>query len=331
MSRFLFLGVFGCYLAAGQTTKVDLQNQTRGVDFSTATSTKPAKTGTALPSVCSTGEAYVLTTAVAGSNLYICTAQNTWSVQSGQPGLTGPAGPQGPQGPAGPIGATGPQGAAGPIGAAGPQGPQGPAGASPTTMQAGSGVPSANCTAPSTSNLGLYTDSANGDIYVCVATNTWKRIFTGASGDAVEVTGAVQSALSTPASGSVSCYFDNAALTWQCKNAAGAVYTSVKVVAGRTMNQFMTHIGTDGVQVTAQPTDADLHMTSADRERRIDHQTRICSKSTKRCDKGAVWRRCLGDDVRWRHARDGRHYFTFRRNDQQRVHDHTWLDPKVVE
>ena len=86
MSRFLLLGVFGCYLAAGQTTKVDLQNQTRGVDFSAATSTKPAKTGTALPSVCSTGEAYVLTTAVAGSNFYICTAANTWSVQSGQPG-----------------------------------------------------------------------------------------------------------------------------------------------------------------------------------------------------------------------------------------------------
>ena len=265
MSRFLFLGVFGCYLAAGQTTKVDLQNQTRGVDFSAATSTKPAKTGTALPSVCSTGEAYVLTTAVAGSNLYICTAQNTWSVQSGQPGLTGPAGRKAPL--VRPArwsyraarccwphwGCR----TAGFPGSPGSRRRKSNDDAGRIRRAVG------NCTAPSTSNLGLYTDSANGDIYVCAATNTWKRIFTGAAGDAVEVTGAVQSALATPASGSVSCYFDNAALTWQCKNAAGAVYTSVKVVAGRTTNQFMTHIGTDGVQVTAQPTDTDLHMTAA--------------------------------------------------------------------
>jgi hypothetical protein len=266
MFRLSILGVLGCYLAAGQTTKVDLQNQTRGVDFSAATSTKPAKTGTALPSVCSTGEAYVLTTAVAGSNLYICTAANTWSVQSGQPGPAGPIGATGAQGPAGPTGATGaqgPAGPAGPIGATGPQGLQGPAGTGSTTVQTGSGVPPATCTAPSTSNLGLYTDSTNSDIYVCVATNTWKRIFTGAAGDAVEVTGAIQSALPTPASGSVSCYFDNAALTWQCKNAAGTLYTSVKVAANRTTNQFMTHIGTDGVPATAQPTDADLSMTAA--------------------------------------------------------------------
>lgn len=106
MSRFLILVILGCYLAAGQTTKVDLQNQTRGVDFSAATSTKPAKTGTSLPGVCSTGEAFVLTTATPGTNFYICTATNTWSSQLGQTG---------PQGPAGPAGATGPQGPTGSI------------------------------------------------------------------------------------------------------------------------------------------------------------------------------------------------------------------------
>jgi hypothetical protein len=265
MSRFLLLGVLGWYLAAGQTTKVDLQNQTRGVDFSAATSTKPAKTGTALPSVCSTGEAYVLTTAVAGSNLYICTATNTWSVQAGQPGPSGPTGPQGSQGLQGPQGPAGPIGATGPIGPAGPQGIQGPpgSGSNSTTIQTGSGVPSLNCDAPSTSNLALYTDSTSHDIYICVATNTWNRIFTGAAGDAVEVTGAVQSALSTPASGTVSCYFDAAALTWQCKNGAGLLFSSVKVAASRTTNEFITHIGTDGVPVTAQPADTDLSMTSS--------------------------------------------------------------------
>ncbi len=95
MSRFLILVILGCYLAAGQTTKVDLQNQTRGVDFSAATSTKPAKTGTSLPGVCSTGEAFVLTTATPGTNFYICTATNTWSSQLGQTGPQGPAGPAG--------------------------------------------------------------------------------------------------------------------------------------------------------------------------------------------------------------------------------------------
>jgi hypothetical protein len=130
-------------------------------------------------------------------------------------------------------------------------------------MQAGSGLPPANCTAPSTSNLSLYTDSTSHDIYACIATNTWKRIFTGAPGDAVEITGAVQPALATPVTGSVSCYFENSALTWQCKNAAGTVYTSVKVAAARTTNQFLTHVGLDGAPVAAQPTDADLLMTAA--------------------------------------------------------------------
>lgn len=133
------MSVLGCCLVAAQTTKIDLQNQARGVDFSAATYTKPAKTGTALPSTCSIGEAYVLTTAVPGSNFLICTATNTWTVQSGA-GQQGPQGPAGPQGPVGPQGATGPQGPVGATGAtgaqgpAGPQGPQGPAGTGSGTL-----------------------------------------------------------------------------------------------------------------------------------------------------------------------------------------------------
>jgi hypothetical protein len=108
MFRVLLICFLACYLVAAQTgTKIDLQNQTRSVDFSAANYTKPAKTGTALPPTCSTGEAYVLTTAVPGANFYICTQTNTWSLQA----------TAGPQGPAGPQGATGPQG---------PQGPAGP-------------------------------------------------------------------------------------------------------------------------------------------------------------------------------------------------------------
>lgn len=82
MSRVLIaLGAFGLLAGVIAQTKVDLQNQSRGVDFSAAPYTKPAKTGTALPPTCSTGEVYVLTSATPGSNFFICTATNSWSIQ----------------------------------------------------------------------------------------------------------------------------------------------------------------------------------------------------------------------------------------------------------
>lgn len=62
-------------------TQVDLAKQTKNVDFSTAATTKPAKTGAFLPAACATGEYFFLTTAPAGRNTYACTATNTWTVQ----------------------------------------------------------------------------------------------------------------------------------------------------------------------------------------------------------------------------------------------------------
>ncbi len=67
---------------AGQT-RIDLKNQTRAVDFSAATYTKPAKSGVSLPVTCGSGEMYVLTSGPAGSNVYVCTATNTWNLQGG--------------------------------------------------------------------------------------------------------------------------------------------------------------------------------------------------------------------------------------------------------
>ena len=64
-------------------TQVDLAKQTKNVDFSTAATTKPAKTGAALPAACATGEYFFLTTAAAGRNTYACTATNTWTLQGG--------------------------------------------------------------------------------------------------------------------------------------------------------------------------------------------------------------------------------------------------------
>ena len=64
-------------------TKVDLGTQSRNIDFSGASFTKPFKSGTALPASCTVGETYFKTNVTAGQNLYGCVATNTWLVLSG--------------------------------------------------------------------------------------------------------------------------------------------------------------------------------------------------------------------------------------------------------
>ena len=63
-------------------TRIDLANQGRGVDFSTAIATKPSKTGNTFPATCSMGETFFKLNAPAGKNLYACTAVNTWTALS---------------------------------------------------------------------------------------------------------------------------------------------------------------------------------------------------------------------------------------------------------
>ena len=63
-------------------TKIDLSNQSRSVDFSSAVSTKPIRMGTTLPAVCTQGEAFFKTNAVAGNNIYWCVAMNVWTLQA---------------------------------------------------------------------------------------------------------------------------------------------------------------------------------------------------------------------------------------------------------
>ncbi|MGE5488758.1 MAG: hypothetical protein ACM3ZB_13160 [bacterium] len=78
--------------AVGQT-RVDLKSQAKNVDFTSAASTKPFRTGTELPAGCSLGEVFFKTNATAGRNWYACTAENTWTLQSGGvPDATGSAG-----------------------------------------------------------------------------------------------------------------------------------------------------------------------------------------------------------------------------------------------
>lgn len=106
----LLAWMVGC--AAYAQTLVDLRTQSKSVDFSAASTTKPMKTGTTLPAACGVGEAFFQTNAPAGSNLYLCTSQNSWTLQSGTPG---PAGATGPTGLTGPTGGTGPSGSNGAI------------------------------------------------------------------------------------------------------------------------------------------------------------------------------------------------------------------------
>ena len=61
--------------ARGQT-QIDLRTQGKNIDFSMAARTRPSKTGTLVPAVCTIGETFVKTDAAAGKNLYVCTAAN---------------------------------------------------------------------------------------------------------------------------------------------------------------------------------------------------------------------------------------------------------------
>ena len=76
--------------AARGQTQIDLRTQGKNIDFSLAARTRPSKTGTLLPAVCTIGDTFVKTDAAAGKNLYICTAANVWTVQGVEvPDITG--------------------------------------------------------------------------------------------------------------------------------------------------------------------------------------------------------------------------------------------------
>lgn len=67
---------------SGQTL-INLATQGRNVDFSKAQATKPVQVGSALPITCSPGQMFFNSAATPGQNLYACTSNNVWTVQSG--------------------------------------------------------------------------------------------------------------------------------------------------------------------------------------------------------------------------------------------------------
>src|SRR5215470_6200321 len=89
IKRIAAVVLFSTALAA--QTQVDLATQSKRVDFTSAPSTKPMKSGTALPSTCSVGELFFKTDASQGANVYGCVSSNLWAPQ-------GPPAPQGQNG-----------------------------------------------------------------------------------------------------------------------------------------------------------------------------------------------------------------------------------------
>jgi hypothetical protein len=73
MRKILLVLVLGLE-AMAQTTQLDPTQLKR-----------PMKAGTTLPTTCTAGDLFFKTDAPPGSNLYGCTAANTWSIQGGFP------------------------------------------------------------------------------------------------------------------------------------------------------------------------------------------------------------------------------------------------------
>lgn len=69
--------------ALSAQTQVDLRTQSKSVDFSGASVTKPMSAGNSLPATCAISQMYFLLTAPAGANLYACSTANQWTLQSG--------------------------------------------------------------------------------------------------------------------------------------------------------------------------------------------------------------------------------------------------------
>jgi hypothetical protein len=82
MHRIIWIATALAAIALGQT-RVDLRGQSKSVDFSAASFTKPFTTGTSLPATCGVGQVFFLSNAPAGQNVYGCATANTWTLQSG--------------------------------------------------------------------------------------------------------------------------------------------------------------------------------------------------------------------------------------------------------
>jgi hypothetical protein len=83
MKKAFLFWCLGTTTLFAQSTAMGSRTMEGDWDASGAKTTKPAKTGTALPAACSSGEAFFVTGAAGGQNLYLCKPDNAWTLASG--------------------------------------------------------------------------------------------------------------------------------------------------------------------------------------------------------------------------------------------------------
>jgi hypothetical protein len=88
MRRLITFLMAAASLPAAAQTRVDLRTQSKSVDFTAASSTKPLKTGATLPATCTQGEMFFKTDAPVGQNVYGCVNTDTWQLQAGAGAVT---------------------------------------------------------------------------------------------------------------------------------------------------------------------------------------------------------------------------------------------------
>lgn len=268
----LLAAVWNCAFAQ---TAVDLRSQARNVDFSGANYTKPFKAGSILPVSCSVGESFFKTDAPAGSNLYLCTSQNTWTAQS----VSGAYAPT----PTTYIVAFSPT----------PAFDLGSSGNIDrfeiTLLGDVTASSSAHLKAGAKFSVAVTQDGIGGHrlVWPTAATNvctiagapgvtTTQQVEVASDGATVMGVGcttsdpgvaifgpAATSCSGMPAAGTLCAWFDATASTLKVKDSAGNVYAAVLGVSGATSHQVLTYVDSNGVQHTTQLASSDLSDSSA--------------------------------------------------------------------
>jgi hypothetical protein len=84
MRRLITFLMAAASLPAAAQTRVDLRTQSKSVDFTAASSTRPLKAGVTLPATCTVGEMFFKTDGPAGRNVYGCANADTWQLGAGE-------------------------------------------------------------------------------------------------------------------------------------------------------------------------------------------------------------------------------------------------------
>ncbi len=249
----LFALLLALALALGGQTRVNLQNQTK------------AGSGTAIPSTCTPGQTFYQTNTLL---LYTCTSPNTYTLglgggnyntlvnvptaftplshanshrHGGADEISSPTpGPNIiPQAGSGGTLAIGFLASGTPTGGkfVRDDGTLAVPGTGSIVLTSGAGTPGApdniqtGCAAPTSNNLAIYTDTTHHDQWWCSATDTWLKLLSVTNVGPYEVIGGTGTVPSTPAAGSVACYFDSTSNTQVCIDSGGNASSMVKGLA----------------------------------------------------------------------------------------------------